>query len=177
MLKKLKMLNLNNNNLVEIPDFIDGCVLLKELYISNNQICKISDNIGNLKLLKKIDVKNNDLSLIPFDLCLCVSLEQVDFSGNPRIENVPKKYLSDARIILYICGHFRTCSSRILHLEKLIADLESKLQKEHSLKTYVAEKLKELEEREALLLKERPELYLKMKRLASKAGSVICSLQ
>lgn len=176
-LKKLSILDVSENQLVEVPKEIADCVLLKELSLNGNQIRHLPESIGELKLLKKLHVRKNRLSLIPFNLSLCISLEEVDFSENPDITNVPEKHLRDVRLIVFLCGHYKQCSATLQTMRGNTTELEQKLEKAHCLKVMLREKVEDLQRREKRLLLERPMAYLRVKKELGTVASVLCIVQ
>lgn len=62
---KLKKLNVSNNMLSELPVNLCKCNSLEELYVSNNQIRQIPIGIKNLRSLKILRAVNNPLRISP----------------------------------------------------------------------------------------------------------------
>eukprot|EP00924_Labyrinthula_sp_SR-Ha-C_P005797 maker-scaffold_14-snap-gene-5.68-mRNA-1 protein AED:0.65 eAED:0.65 QI:0/0/0/0.5/1/1/2/0/256 len=175
-LNKLKVLNLANNRLLLIPDVIEQCVLLDTMDLSQNYIQTLPATIGNLKLLKNLYVQNNQLKEIEPSLCFCLSLIEIDFSQNPDINNMPLDYLSDARIVLYICGHLFECRKQISQLGQALDDTEKQVLEEQRKKLKYYDQNLEFGRLVDELVAERPAMYLGVKRKASYVKSVLCSL-
>jgi signal peptidase I len=64
-MKNLNYLNLNNNGLEEISPKINQLKNLKTLNISNNRIAEIPDEIGEIYYLESINISHNKLSVLP----------------------------------------------------------------------------------------------------------------
>ena len=79
---KLKILDLGNNKLKEVPL---GIFKLKELIILNlekNKIDILPDNIGELQFLQVLNINNNNLSALPKTLSLNNNLVSLNISKN-----------------------------------------------------------------------------------------------
>ena len=63
---EVEILNLDNNNLTELPSWI-----------------------GNLKNLKILSVRNNNLLVLNPKLSFCENLEQLYLSGNTNLSDIP----------------------------------------------------------------------------------------
>jgi len=66
-LTQLQYLNLSNNNLQSIPESISNLKLLKDLNLKNNQLKSLPKGIGNLRSLKSINFLDNDIEYIPVE--------------------------------------------------------------------------------------------------------------
>lgn len=64
-LNYLESLDLSNNELTEIPEWVQNLTSLKRLYLNNNQIDKIPEWIGKLTNLEELHLENNKLTKIP----------------------------------------------------------------------------------------------------------------
>ena len=64
--------------------------------------------VGKLTVLRVLQCQNNKLSTIPPELGDLLSLDDVDFTNNPDIDNVPAQLLNDTNMIVWICRHNKT---------------------------------------------------------------------
>jgi len=106
-LKELAFLNLNDNNLEEIPESIGILINLKELSISNsilldslkydtvmpnnrgNKIIEIPNSISNLINLEVLDIGGNQIKSLPENIGNLISLKKLYIWDN-KIERLPK---------------------------------------------------------------------------------------
>merc|ERR1711916_311010 len=78
----LEYLNVYNNSIHEIPDWICGMTSLKELHISHNEISTIPDCIDQLVNLEVLGVWENDIHTIPESVGNLKNIRVVSFAGN-----------------------------------------------------------------------------------------------
>jgi hypothetical protein len=86
-MKKLKLLNANNNYLENIPMGVYSQPRIQSIRLNTNQIRYISSDIANLKQLRTLDIGNNMLVSVPKVL---QHLERLDFF-NVRGNNIQEK--------------------------------------------------------------------------------------
>ncbi|RJR32149.1 hypothetical protein C4569_00330 [Candidatus Parcubacteria bacterium] len=124
---KTKKLDLSNQNLQKIPEYVFNRTSLEELDVSNNQltgavqaeirhlqnlkILDMSNNqmtgvpaeIGQLQNLQVLDLSNNKLTGLPYELGNLKNLRTLDISGNDYSETdlgiIQKELPKDAKII------------------------------------------------------------------------------
>jgi Leucine-rich repeat (LRR) protein len=83
--EKLKFLNLDSNNITDIPEiFVDTLSNINLLSFSNNNIKSLPKNIGNLKSLRALSLDENNITSLP------------ESFGN--LENLKDLYLEDNNI-------------------------------------------------------------------------------
>lgn len=89
---ELVALQLNNNEIVQLPPTICLFTKLVTLDISNNNMKKLCDEVCQLRNLRTFVAKNNQLnsSSLPKDFGLLQSLEVVNFSGNQFTDLAPQ---------------------------------------------------------------------------------------
>lgn len=103
-LTSLEELNLGHNQLKSIPKKISLLVNLKELYLHSNQIDEIPSDIGKLPHLVVLDLTDNQLTCLPAEL-LKLEFWQFWIEGNPfSRENVYPTILSLKSICSQIVG-------------------------------------------------------------------------
>ena len=116
----LTNLNLNDNKLRDIPEFIGNFRGLYFLNARNNQIGTIPDSIGNLTKLVRLDLHNNGITDVPDTLRNCTKLCMIYFSSNFLTDvpeslqylnelvylNVNNNYIEDIPTFLWDLEHF-----------------------------------------------------------------------
>ncbi|TFF99490.1 MAG: hypothetical protein EU541_04750 [Promethearchaeota archaeon] len=88
MLKKLKKLDLSNNNLQNLPQSLGYLDQLEYLNLSYNYFKSLPSCIFNLTHLKILNLSNNEIELIPSSLQSLPHLEVVNIKGN-KINSIP----------------------------------------------------------------------------------------
>jgi Leucine-rich repeat (LRR) protein len=112
--KKLKYLNIINNNLDSIPEiifyiksleildfrannidcfpstFIKNSVKIKDIYLQGNKIKKINNSISNFTSLEKLFLNHNFIENINLNLFEIKKIKFLDFSDN-NIKNIPSE--------------------------------------------------------------------------------------
>jgi SpoVK/Ycf46/Vps4 family AAA+-type ATPase len=87
--KHIEFLNLSENALTELPDFMESFACLKYLDISFNKIEALPEAISNLPSLQKLNVRCNALSVIPDSIEKLAMLTYLDISHN-RLSALPE---------------------------------------------------------------------------------------
>jgi len=78
-----KTLDLSNQNLTKIPDYVFNVTNLEELNVSNNQLTgAIQSQIGQLKKLKVLNASNNLMTGVPAEVGQLLNLQVLDLSNN-----------------------------------------------------------------------------------------------
>ena len=77
--------------------------MLEELIVSENALEEMPHSIATMSMLRVLKLQNNDLRTIPFELVDVVTLEDLDFSGNPHLVMVPKLWQGDTESVLFVC--------------------------------------------------------------------------
>ena len=85
----LKKLNLKNNQLENVPDFLEHFTQLTELDLGFNKISRIPTFLGDLAKLKVLDLGNNELKVISKFLKECTHLKTLRLNNN-KIKNIPE---------------------------------------------------------------------------------------
>lgn len=112
-LDKLKVLDLSDNKLVDVPTGISQLTSLQVLNLSRNQFTSLTTGIGNLSKLvtlrldhnnlktvpsgmgelhslKKLNLNNNELIDFPEEICTLPKLEVLEIDNN-RLTSLPEK--------------------------------------------------------------------------------------
>ena len=90
----LRVLMLDTNEMIELPDEI--CLLsnLERLSLSNNHFAELPRNFGHLKNLTSLHLSNNEVKLFPSQICELEGLTFLDLCNNyisrlpPQIRNM-----------------------------------------------------------------------------------------
>ena len=93
MLQELRQLHIERNHFEEIPTIISRLEKLELLDISHNQIQGISSVVTNLEKLQTLDMGYNRVQHLPEDLLAMPQLIHVELTGNP-IQDPPKSIWS-----------------------------------------------------------------------------------
>jgi len=76
-------LNLSNQNLTKVPEYVFNMTNLQELNVSNNQLTgAIQSQIGQLKKLKVLNASNNLMTGVPAEVGQLLNLQILDLSNN-----------------------------------------------------------------------------------------------
>jgi Leucine-rich repeat (LRR) protein len=102
-LKRLRKLVLNGNRIKSLPAEVGRLEMLEELILSENSLDEIPSTIATMAMLRVLKIQNNDLKVIPNELVDVVTLEELDFSGNPNLKMVPKLWQGDTESVLFVC--------------------------------------------------------------------------
>ncbi|MCX6744965.1 MAG: leucine-rich repeat domain-containing protein [Candidatus Parcubacteria bacterium] len=76
-------LDLSNQNLTKVPDYVFNLTNLEELNLSNNKLSgAIQSQIGQLKKLKVLNASNNLMTGVPAEVGQLTNLQVLDLSNN-----------------------------------------------------------------------------------------------
>jgi len=101
-LVKLQKLNLSYNKITSIPNSIYSLIDLKILCLDYNQITSIPESISSLINLQVLNLHSNQITSIPESICLLVNLQYLDLNNN-QITSIPKSISSLINLkILYL---------------------------------------------------------------------------
>ncbi len=89
-LKKVKNLDLSNNDIKILPSEIGNLPYLEHLDLSYNYLRELPPEIGMLNRLKTLLVTKNELTELPFEIGNLTKLTLVDISHN-RITDIPSE--------------------------------------------------------------------------------------
>ena len=104
MLRHLKKLKCNGNNLEYLPHELGKCAHLEEVNASENKLVALPRSLGNCRKLARLLCQNNCLAMVPPTLAdRAKSLETVNLVGNPDLAMIPKKIRGDTSLILWVC--------------------------------------------------------------------------
>ena len=82
LLKKLQILKVDQNKLLELSSKINGCEELTELVLTENLLSQIPDELTELKNLTNLAVDRNRLSELPESIGLCTKLRMLHLREN-----------------------------------------------------------------------------------------------
>ena len=76
-------LDLSNQNLTKVPEYVFNLTKLEELNLSNNQLTgAIQSQIGQLKKLKVLNASDNFMTGVPAEVGQLINLQVLDLSDN-----------------------------------------------------------------------------------------------
>ncbi|KAK6491466.1 leucine-rich repeat-containing protein 69 [Huso huso] len=81
-LRNLVLLNLNNNNIWEIPPDIQWLINLEQLSLNNNELKNLPLELCFLEKLSELQLSNNNLTTLPPEFCLLANLTKLRVSRN-----------------------------------------------------------------------------------------------
>lgn len=90
LFKKLKEVDLNNENIKELPDTLFYLEELEKLNLNHNKIKFLPKQLEKLKNLKQLDLSNNQLKVLPDELTTLNRLESLSLSSN-NLEKLPRE--------------------------------------------------------------------------------------
>jgi internalin A len=105
----LPVLVLNKNRLVALPPEIGELFNLRTLELMHNRLIELPSEIGKLTSLEDLDIRNNELTLLPRQIGQLASLEELNLSFN-RLRAIPAEI-----------GHLSLLMSLILAENELAA--------------------------------------------------------
>jgi len=85
-LKCLKTLEMNDNNITTLPDWLGELTEVERLDFQSNKLNRIPDSITNLTKLRTLDVRYNEIISLPEDLGNCSELWWLDVGFNALTE-------------------------------------------------------------------------------------------
>jgi Leucine-rich repeat (LRR) protein len=88
----IRRLDLSNNCISVVPDFITKLSQLKELWLQGNPISSFPAKIESMGHLEMIDIRNTKISAMPAELCLVKTLCFMDWRDTPAAEFYYKRY-------------------------------------------------------------------------------------
>ncbi len=92
----LHHVDLLDNHLTKLPDFVYSTHPIQELIASDNDITALEPGIGALSGLKHIDLRRNKLVSLPWELTTCTKLRIMRFEENP---------IGDRRLLKLVTQH------------------------------------------------------------------------
>ena len=90
-LKKLKKLDLMNNQFKRLPKEIGNLKALTKLYLKGNHLKTLPKEIGNLKALTKLNLYDNQLKTLPKEIGNLKALTLLLLGGNPLSDKEKEK--------------------------------------------------------------------------------------
>lgn len=90
ILKNLKELHLQYNQLTSLSESIGNLENLVELKLGGNELKTLPRNIGKLKKLRILTMWRNEIEFLPAEICLLKNLQGLDLCDNP-IEFLPNE--------------------------------------------------------------------------------------
>lgn len=91
-LKNLKKLNLGQNKFKVFPSVILTLTKLEELYLNHNLLTKIPETISNLKHLKVLFLNKNHFTSLPESIGELTKLSNLNLFDNDRLKILPASF-------------------------------------------------------------------------------------
>jgi hypothetical protein len=91
-LKNLKKLNLGQNKFTVFPSVILKLTKLEELYLNHNLLTKIPETISNLKHLKVLFLNKNRFTSLPESIGELTKLSNLNLFDNDRLKILPASF-------------------------------------------------------------------------------------
>lgn len=88
MMGHLRILDLRNNNLTQLPLSLEDLQSLEQLFLDNNRLASLPHSVGSLQRLLILSVRKNNLAQLPGSMPLLVNLQQLFVSEN-AIKEIP----------------------------------------------------------------------------------------
>ena len=83
---KIRILELSNLELDEIPDSIENLTLLDTLNLAGNQLSDLPDSLGEIQMITRINLDRNQFQILPLIIERLKSLNHLSLEGNPLTE-------------------------------------------------------------------------------------------
>ncbi|KAJ6249919.1 leucine rich repeat containing protein [Anaeramoeba flamelloides] len=100
ILSKVKLVNLQSNNLSHLSNNFKYLFNLKNLYLRYNKIEIIPDHLAKCSKLLFLDISNNNLHKITHKLFKCKKLCFIKLSYNPRLKSIPVHIRKETSLLL-----------------------------------------------------------------------------
>lgn len=81
-MKNLQKIELRNNKLEKLPVGIDNLQSLKDLYVTGNYLKSLPENIGNMSALQNLYLYDNYIETLPNSICNLTNLKLLDLGTN-----------------------------------------------------------------------------------------------
>ncbi|KAM0025306.1 putative protein kinase RLK-Pelle-CrRLK1L-1 family [Helianthus debilis subsp. tardiflorus] len=114
-------LNIETNNIEQIPHIIGHCVSLKQLIADYNKLKALPEAVGKLELLETLSVRYNNIRRLPTTMWSLRKLKELDVSFN-ELESVPESLCFATTLVkINISNNF----SGLRSLPRSIGNLEN----------------------------------------------------
>ena len=85
-ISQIKVLNLSNKKLANLPESIYQCTNLWWLALNSNQLTSLPESIGQLTNLEKLYLNSNQLTNLPESIGQLTNLRELDLNNNPILD-------------------------------------------------------------------------------------------
>jgi small GTP-binding protein len=103
----LEDLNLNGNQLTELPPAIAQLSNLQSLNLNNNELTELPPAIAQLSNLQTLNLNNNELTELPPAIAQLTSLQRLSISGNKNLRLAPEIIEAGTEAILAYLSHVK----------------------------------------------------------------------
>ena len=174
--KELRIFKCTNNILQHLPTEIQWCRKLTDIDVSENVLESVPRSLGKLQDLTRLNVQHNRLRNLPETLCDCTQLTTILCHGNDLLLSVPVEIRDNTALVLWICTKSKDHVVEIEELTGINATLEDMARLADEEKMKLKDEILRLEGLKEDLEKERPFLYLKMKKGIKKGFKTVCPI-
>jgi len=117
----VEVVNLNENRLQEVPDFVTRLPRLSELNLYRNQLTDLPARLADVRRLKVLRLRENRFRRVPDIVFELLNLEELDFGNNP-VDELPKglSALQHLRILRLVNTEIRNIPAALVDLPELV---------------------------------------------------------
>ncbi|OQR99413.1 hypothetical protein THRCLA_06532 [Thraustotheca clavata] len=101
----LRVLNLSYNRLQTLPDEIGSCAQLLHLYVQHNYLKSLPRSIQSCKRLETMDLSDNNLKTLPIEIRKLEQLEAIDIRNNQLVSLPPELSECPRLVSLEVAGN------------------------------------------------------------------------
>lgn len=161
----MRLLNLQENRLREIPTEIGELRLLEVLRVDGNRLKQLPATLFRLPELRVVTAARNDLRDLPAEVADCTKLAEMDISeNNPLLDEViPVPAQQASRMIQWACRRRRRHQLDLARVRAANAELEALVRTYDVERVALREEISRLRAERRELLEERPSTYLACK--------------
>ena len=118
-MSQLRVLELDDNSLTDLPDCVRLLTNLESLSLANNQLVVLPKTIGSLKKLKELRLDGNQLAKVPAELHMLRELRELSLLNN-QLSGIPEAFSSLSKLT-----HLSLAENRLDHVPGAVRKLSS----------------------------------------------------